>query len=136
MLNQGGFLAKFRRTTIFHVGKAQRVFFYPVVVAFFLGCVISWLSLTYFLIGEYIVAPDFDQIQKVIPILLVVSTVSMFAVIFWTFRVSSRHLGSYDRIISDLDEVLSGKKSEPLRTRKGDIIFEELLKRINILIKR
>ena len=44
---------KFKRTTIFPVSKNQKVFFYPVIVAFFLGCIVAWLSLTYFLIGKY-----------------------------------------------------------------------------------
>jgi len=129
-------LRKIKRTTIFHVSKSQRVFFYPVIIAFFLGCIVAWLTLTYFLIGEYLADPAMDQLQRAIPILLTVATISMFAVIFWTLRISNRHFGSYDRVIGDLDDVLSGAKKEPLTTRKGDVIFEELLKRINALIKK
>jgi len=129
-------LNKFNRKTIFHVGKTQKAFFYPVIVAFFLGCIVSWLSLTYFLIGEYLVKPDIDQLQNAIPVLLVAATISMFGVIFWTFRISNRHFGSYERVISDLDDIMSGSKEGPIKTRKGDIVFEELLKRINTLIKK
>ena len=125
-----------KRTTIFHVSKTQKIFFYPVIVAFFLGCIVAWLTLTYFLIGEYLADPAMDQLQKAIPILLTVATISMFAVIFWTVRISNRHFGSYERVIRDLDDVLSGTKKGPLGTRKGDLIFEELLKRINALIKK
>ena len=106
------------------------------VAAFFLGCFVAWLSLTYFLIGEYLAEPDFDQLQKAIPVLLTAATIAMFAVIFWTFRISNRHFGSYDRVIDDLDDILNGTGKGPIRTRKGDVIFEELLKRINALIKK
>ena len=133
---QGDLLRKCNRTTIFHVGKVQKVFFYPVIVAFFLGCVVAWLSLTYFLIGEYLLEPELDQLQKVIPILLTVATIAMFGVIFWTFRISNRHFGSYDRVICDLDDIMSGAKKGPIKTRKGDVIFEKLLKQINTLIKK
>jgi len=129
-------LKKIKRTTIFHVSKAQRIFFYPVIVAFFLGCVVSWLSLTYFVIGEYLLDSDFDQLRKVILVLLGVASILMFVVIFWTLRISNRHFGSYDRIIDDLDNVLSGTKKWPLETRKGDVIFEKLVKRINVLIEK
>jgi len=60
----------------------------------------------------------------------------MFVVIFWTFRISNRHFGSYDRIIDDLDDVLNGTKKWPLETRKGDVIFKKLVKRINVLIEK
>ena len=129
-------MTKLKRTTIFHVSKAQRIFFYPVIVAFFLGCVVSWLSLTYFVIGEYLLDSDFDQLRKVIPVLLGAASILMFVVIFWTLRISNRHFGSYDRIIDDLDNVLSGTKKRPLETRKGDVIFEKLVKRINVLIEK
>jgi len=60
----------------------------------------------------------------------------MFVVIFWTLHISNRHFGFYDRIIDDLDDVLSGTKKWPLETRKGDVIFEKLVKRINVLIEK
>jgi len=129
-------MKKMKRMTIFHVSKPQRIFFYPVLISFFLGCIVAWLILTYFLIGDYRANPAIDQLQRAIPILLTVATISMFAVIFWTLRISNRHFGSYERVIGDLDDVLSGTKKGPLGTRKGDVIFEELLKRINVLIKK
>jgi len=129
-------LQKMKRKTIFNVNKSQQIFFYPVLVAFFLGCTVAWLTLTYFLIGEYLCDSVADRLHRAIPLLLTATTISMFAVIFWTFRISNRYFGSYERVISDLDDVLSGTKNGPLGTRKGDVIFEELLKRINVLIKK
>ena len=127
---------KMKRTTIFRVSKTERIFFYPVLVAFFLGCIVAWLTLTYFLIGDYLRDPAIDQLQRAIPILLSITTISMFAVIFWTLRIANRHFGSYERIIGDLDDTISGTRKGSLETRKGDVVFEELLKRINVLIKK
>ena len=67
---------------------------------------------------------------------MAVAAVSVLAVIFWTFRISNRYLGPYERVINDLDDVLSGAKKGHIMTRKGDVIFEELLKRINALIEK
>ena len=120
----------------FSCQQGPKDFFLSCYSCFFLGCVVSWLSLTYFVIGEYLLDSDFDQLRKVIPVLLGVASILMFVVIFWTLRISNRHFGSYDRIIDDLDNVLSGTKKWPLETRKGDVIFEKLVKRINVLIEK
>jgi len=116
--------------------EPQKIFFYPVIIAFFLGCVVSWLNLAYFLIGEYLIAPDSNQIQIAIPFLLTAATVLMFMVIFWTFHISNRYFGPYERVISDIYDVINGVTKGPVKARKGDVIFQELLKRINILIEK
>lgn len=126
----------FKRTSIFHVNKFQRNLFYPVMAAFFIGCFVSWLSIVYVLIGDYFVSLELYRFQRIIPVLLSVATVLMIIVVFWAFRLSSRYFGSYERIIKELDDVLAQKKKEPLKTRRGDVIFEELLKRINVLIEQ
>jgi hypothetical protein len=96
---------------------------------------VSWMSIIYFLIGEYLFDPDLFRLQKAIPGLLLVATILMVAVILWTLRLSNRYFGAYERIIKDFDDILAGAKSGPLETRKGDVIFEGLLKRINALIQ-
>ena len=125
----------YRRTTLTRVSKHQKVFFYPVMVAFFLGCIVSWLTVIYFLIGDTFTVPALIKFYKTIPILLIVATFSMFLVLFWTFRISNRYLGSFERLINDLDSVIEGDRKEGLVTRENDVIFIELLKRINILIQ-
>jgi hypothetical protein len=118
------------------VNKFQRNLFYPVVIAFFLGCIISWLSIVYVLIGNYLARPDLFRFQQSIPTLLSVATVLMILIVFWTLRVSGKYFGAYERIVTDLDRVLTGKAKEPLKAREDDEIFQELLKRINALIER
>ncbi len=126
-----------KRATIFRVSRFQRAFFYPVVVAFSLGCVVSWLSLVYFLIEPpHFINPKLGQFQDAIPVLLSLIVVLTVVVIFWTLRISNKYLGSYDRIVEDFDKILEGEKRGPLETRKGDVVFEGLLKRINTLIAK
>lgn len=131
------FLPKlFKRKTIFHVNEFQKRLFYPVIIAFFIGCFVSWLSIVYFFIGDYFISPGLYRFQRIIPILLSVATVLMVVVILWMLRISNRYFGAYERIIKEFDEVLSGQKNGPLHARKGDVMFEELLKRVNVLIER
>jgi len=129
-------LKKLKRKALFHVNKFQRNLFYPVVIAFFLGCIVSWLSIVYVLIGDYLSNPDLFRFQQIIPTLLSLVTVLMIVIVFWMLRISGRYFGAYERIITELDQVLAGKVKAPLKTRKGDIIFEDLLKRINVLIEQ
>jgi len=123
-----------KRTSIFHVNRFQKGLFYPVITAFILGCVTAWLTVVYALSGNTLDHPVLNQFYSVIPVLIAVAAGLMIGVIFWTFRVSSRYLGSYERIIREFDEVLDGTRCGPLSTRKGDVMFEELLKRINVLM--
>jgi len=129
-------VTKLKRSTIFHISRAQKILFYPIIVAFFLGCIVSWLNLIYFFVGGYLTEPSSDWIQRAIPFLLTAAVIMMFMVIFWSFHISNQYLGPYERVIVDLDDVLSGVTKGPVKSRKGDIIFQELLKRINILIEK
>jgi len=95
-------LKKSQRKTIYHARKGQRVFLYPVIIAFFIGCAISWLSLLYFSIGEFVFTVELFKFQKIIPGILAALTVAMIMLILWTLGFSSRHIGSHERIINNL----------------------------------
>jgi hypothetical protein len=97
---------------------------------------VSWLSIVYVLIGNYLANPDLYYFQKIIPGLLSLVTALMILVVFWALRISGRYFGAYERILKELDEILAGREKKPLKTRHGDVVFEGLLKRINVLIER
>lgn len=124
------------RKAVFRTNKYQKMFFYPVIFAFILGCCVAWLSMIYFLIGNYFTSPELNRFQDFIPAILSFITGLMIILILWTLNLSGRYLGAYERIISELDGILAGKKKGSLKTRHGDVIFEALLKRINDLIAR
>ena len=125
-----------KRKTIFYVNRFQKRLFYPIVFAFAIGCCVAWLSIIYAFIGNYLSGPGLHRFQGFIPAILAFATVLMIILVFWTLHISSRYLGAYERIIKELDGVLAGQGKGPLKARCGDVMFEELLKRINVLIER
>lgn len=125
-----------KRTTLFRVHPFQKVYFIPVMAAFMIGCAVSWLSLVYFFIDDYLLIPALERFKSVIPALLSAAAVLMIAVILWACRLTNRYLGCHERIIREIDEVLAGRRKNVLQVRKTDSVFAELLKRINALIQR
>ena len=128
---------KFKRK-IFNVSNHfQRHFLYPVVIAFLIGCVVSWLSLVYFYVvnipTSYL---KFEQFKQIIPLFLVLFSFLMFCVMLWTCYAANKVFGPYQRILRELDEITCKKRLGPLVVRTGDEMFAELLKRINNLIER
>lgn len=126
---------KFQRKMFRVTNHFQRWFLYPIIISFFIGCAIAWLSLVYFYVldipGNSL---KFEQIRNMVPLFLVIFCFLMFCVLLWTCYTSNKILGPYKRIIRELDETLQGTRKGPITVRKGDELFEELLKRINVLI--
>ena len=131
-------MAKFKRNLILHLNKYQIRIIYPVLISSLIACVSFLLCLAYIyfpdnyqLINNY----TFKQFKFFIPWILIVTSVLVTFLVFWTYFMSNKIVGPYDRIIRELDEILSGKRKGPLRTRKGDEMFDGILKRINSLLK-
>lgn len=76
------------------------------------------------------------EFNKLVPWLFFGLTAVLLVIICWMYSVSNRLLGPTIRILRELDEILSGERKDPLGTRPGDEFFEELVKRINRLIKK
>ena len=55
---------------------------------------------------------------------------------FVTYMVSKRLLGPYERVLREMDEILAGKRKEPIKVRDADEVFKELLIRINVLLEK
>jgi hypothetical protein len=53
----------------------------------------------------------------------------------WSFVVSRNIVGAFGRIIRELDDVIDGKSKKTIGARTEDKLANELLKRINVLIK-
>ena len=73
--------------------------------------------------------------QKILSIIIIL-WVLLFFVIWWSFRISSLLMGSFGRIIKELDECLAGKQRKHIQARSKDELSKELIKRINALIDR
>jgi len=53
----------------------------------------------------------------------------------WVLGVSGNLVGAFQRIIRELDEFIDGKELKQIKARSKDDLANDLLKRINILIK-
>lgn len=135
-------MKKYKRNLFLNVNDKQQTILFPVFLACFFACLTGLFCLNYFLIFEkgtielYNVSVDVNYLKILIPLLLLVIMIILVFLIFWTYYISNKLLGSYNRIISDLDDIVEGKKKGTIGTRKGDVVFEGLLVRINALIKK
>ncbi len=125
------------RSSFLCINKFQRLIIYPSfflsVFAFFM----TYLCLKYFITEAALnYKIDIDELRWIVYGVLIILGILIFSLMAWISVVANKILGPSERIINELDEVISGKKNQPLRARKGDELFEELLKRINILIER
>ncbi len=53
----------------------------------------------------------------------------------WAYAVSSDVVGPFDRIIRELDEVIDSGARQPITVRQRDELAQQLLKRVNVLVK-
>ncbi len=127
------------RNLILRLNKYQHLIIYPVLIACLGGALSSILCLLFayypdsFLVFKNI---PLSEVRYHIPKILMVTNAIMIIVIFWTYYMSNKLVGPFERIVKHLDDIAEGKTKEPLGIRKGDEMFEELTKRINSIIKR
>lgn len=57
-------------------------------------------------------------------------------IIVWAYYVSNKSLGAFERILRELDEIVTKNEKRHIKARKGDKLAEELLAHINTLIDR
>ena len=130
---------KFSRNVIFHLNKYQALIIYPVLISCLVACNFSLLCLAYFYYPEnykIIFNVALKDLKLYIPLFLMGISILLLFVVFWTYYVSNKLVGPYQRIIKELDDIIAGKDVRPLSARKGDEMFEELTKRMNVLIER
>ena len=143
----------YKRSLFLHVNKSQRLILYPLLLASVVACGIAIYNMLFIgYLDQHLALfcnidlthmeravpwfMQFDRFRDFIPFLLMMIAVLLLLVIYWTYFLSNKLVGPYERVIHEMDEILDGKKKGPIGTRKGDEIFEELLKRINALITK
>lgn len=55
--------------------------------------------------------------------------------IMLSFVISHHIVGPFGRIIKELDDIVEGKSKRLITSRPGDDLAEDLLKRVNVLVK-
>ncbi len=144
---------QFKRLLFVNVNKYQQQILLPALIICLISCAGVFYTLYYINSVDKNLSvlchidvtqltkdvPSFMRMHsfnKVVPWILFSMTTVLLGIICWMFFVSNRILGPSVRILKELDDILSGKRQDPLGTRPGDEFFEELLKRINALIQR
>ena len=79
---------------------------------------------------------DVSQFLRMAPGMLLIITGLMLGAAIWSYYFSNQLVGPYNRIIRELDDVVSGKSKKPIILRKDDDMFAELFKRVNQLIEK
>ncbi len=130
---------KFHRNLILHLNRYQERIIYPVLISCLIACTSAIFCLAYiYFPEEEIIFKTFQMkdLKSIVPWILVILSLSVMVIVFWAYYISNKIVGPIERVLKELDDVISGKRTEPLGTRKGDEMFDELVKRINALIKK
>ena len=143
----------YKRNPVFHLNKFQKRLLFPVIIICIISSTILVFAMLYlYYIGEHfalLVSAERQDLQwaipwfldlgrynLIIPVLMLVIAGMLVLMVCWAYHVTHRIIGPHERVIRELDEVIAGTRKEPIIARKGDDAFQELLKRINTLIKK
>ena len=132
---------KFKRNQFIHVNKFQKRILYIVLFPSWLACIISFSSIEYFyyfsgtapILWTGYIAP----LDAAVPWIFLGLCVIAFVIAVWSYYVSNKLVGAFERILSELDQILEWKETKRhLSAREGDFLVWELLKRINALMDK
>ncbi len=129
------------RRALLHTTKHQRQIIRLSVVPSTIFCVVMYFLLHAFQneVGEAIyTASDVASIKFVSEwafALLSMVLLYLGCGFLWAYAVSTDVVGPFDRIIRELDEVIDGGARQPITVRQRDEFAQELLKRVNVLVK-
>ncbi len=128
----------YKRNFFTHINRFQKTLLYSVLVPCFIGCIIILLSLDYLYYdyGAFLNRYEYRHFKYVILFLLPTIAFILFSVSLVIFYASNKIVGPYERIISEMDAMIEKGERKPLSVRKGDQMFDELLKRFNKLMDR
>lgn len=132
---------KWNRSLFLNTNKYQKKIIVPILISCLLACAVNLFCLSYYYLGGTLhqEAPfgiSLLTLNVLAPWLYVFFTLTIAFILLWTYYISNRMVGPFDRIIRELDDVIAGKKTTKIGTRKGDEMFEQLLKRVNTLIEQ
>jgi hypothetical protein len=130
---------KFRRSLFFNINKHQAATILPVMIVLvflLLLCGFSYYWIIY-LDPALQGTRELFFLEKIIPGLFILFLLFVLLYVYWVFFITNRLLGPFERVVKELDEMIENKKEwRHLNTREGDQMFEQLIRRINILIDR
>jgi hypothetical protein len=144
---------QFKRLLFINVNKYQQQVLLPCMIICLLSCVGVFYAMYYINYVDQNIAtlcsidpvrleqdvPWFMRLHtfnKIVPWIFFSLAGVLLLIVMWMYRISNQVLGPSARVLKELDDILSGQRKEPIGARPGDELFEELLKRINVLIQK
>jgi len=129
------------RKSIFHTNKYERRIIWLALIPALLFCILVTFVIIHltrqledFMI--YLTKPEILNIIENWGYWIIGAFWLLFIIIFfWALIVSGNLVGAFVRIIRELDDFIAGKEHKSIRARRNDDLANDLLKRINILIK-
>jgi len=131
-------LNKIKRNLFLHLNRFQQriIFFLTVLGLVSLSLMIMFLSYLYADTNNFIHTFPFLLIKMCLLIAFPAAAFLILIVCLYTYYLTNKMLGPYERIIRELDAVLETRQKKELTVREGDDMFRDLLKRINALIRQ
>lgn len=128
----------FKRNIFLHLNKfQQRIILYLTALGIAaLSLMMLFLSYLYADSNNFLHTFPFFTIKICIVIALPIAAILILIACLYAYHLTNKLFGPYDRIIKELDSVIETRQKKELSVRKGDELFEELLKRINALIRQ
>ncbi len=124
----------YKRSLLFHINTFQKQLIFPVM----LSCLFSFVCLAYLYrytdVGSVIYNDQYYFLKMTLPWILI--SLAFLFIVLWTYYVTNKIVGPFKRVLREVDDILAGKGKKKIGTRKGDGMFEELVKRINALVER
>ncbi len=124
----------YKRSLLFHINTFQKQLIFPVM----LSCLFSFVCLAYLYrytdVGSLIYNDQYYFLKLTLPWILI--SLAFLFIVLWTYYVTNKIVGPFKRVLREVDDILAGKGKKKIGTRKGDGMFEELVKRINALVER
>jgi hypothetical protein len=134
-------MAKKKRKWLFHGSKYQRQIMILAFVPTVMICILmSLLHVVFFQeLARVMESGSAGMIMSLAEewssAVLVIMWLSFFVFIYWVCKSANQLVGSFERIIRELDEVIATGSKKRIKARMDDELPKALLKRINILIQ-
>ncbi|MBF0225438.1 MAG: hypothetical protein HQK76_08300 [Desulfobacterales bacterium] len=138
----------FKRNIFTHTNKYQIRIILPLMVTIFLILILTSV-LYYFSFHTDSAVYESEKstmifynyqielFKQIMPFILALFSLLVIILIYWTYHLTNKVLGPFDRIINELDKMIHGDKEWTLlTTRDGDDMFEQLLQRINYIVNK
>ncbi len=124
----------YKRSLLFHINTFQKQLIFPVM----LSCLFSLVCLAYLYsytdVWSVIYNDQYYFVKMALPWILI--SLAFLFIVLWTYYASNKIVGPFERVLREVDDILAGKGKKKIGTRKGDVMFKELIKRIDTLVER